>query len=172
MSCTRCRWTGTEAALADVEESGPALSWDEVIDRASGRGGHVDRRRADLPSVATGESAESDGEPIPHVDRVPRSAAGTLPAGDGDRSAEDGAESPSSEDDDASGDDTGGLETIDGIQTSEAERLRAAGVETIEELAATDHADLAEETGLPIGRIRTFVRRASIQVGTDDPGSR
>jgi hypothetical protein len=138
VSCTRCRWTGTEAALADVEEAGPTLSWDEVIDRASGQGGHVDRRRADLPPVATGESADSGGEPTPHVERVPEGAAGNL-------------------------------ETIDGIQTSEAERLRAAGVETMEELAAADRADLAEETGLPIGRIRTFVRRASIQDVTDEP---
>jgi hypothetical protein len=138
VSCTQCRWTGTEAALADVEEAGPTLSWDEVIARASGRGGHVDRRRADLPPVTTGESADPGGEPTPHVERVPEGAAGNL-------------------------------ETIDGIQTSEAERLRAAGVETMEELAAADRADLAEETGLPIGRIRTFVRRASIQDVTDEP---
>ena len=160
VSCTQCRWTGTEAALADVEEAGPSLSWDEVIDRASGRGGHVARRRADMPPIVTGESADSGDDPTPHVERVPGGTTGNLPVGDGDGSVEDA---------DASGDATGSLETIDGIQTSEAERLRAAGVETMEELAAADRAGLAEETGLPIGRIRTFVGRASIQDVTDQP---
>jgi polyhydroxyalkanoate synthase len=61
------------------------------------------------------------------------------------------------------------LRRLAGLGDTYAERLRAAGVETMEELAAADRAGLAEETGLPIGRIRTFVGRASIQDVTDQP---
>jgi len=89
LRCADCGWTGTEADLADVEGVGPSESWEEALEGVSGRPGTVDRRGADLPPVATGETTDEGGEPTPHVERIPD-------AGDSEESDSDG---PTGDDD-------------------------------------------------------------------------
>lgn len=67
--------------------------------------------------------------------------------------------------DDGDGDDAP-LDALDGMDTSDIERLRTVGIRTVDELARVDPGDLADETGLPKERVRTHVRRAAIRVVT------
>ena len=53
------------------------------------------------------------------------------------------------------------LESIDGIGPAYAERLREAGVADLDDLVAVDAEDLARESGIAAGRIRTWIERAS-----------
>ncbi|MFB6308459.1 MAG: DUF4332 domain-containing protein, partial [Haloarculaceae archaeon] len=52
------------------------------------------------------------------------------------------------------------VDEIKGIGQAYSDRLGAAGVETVADLAAADAATLAEETGIAEGRIETWIDRA------------
>ncbi len=60
-------------------------------------------------------------------------------------------------------DDSGATEPVDvikGIGPSYSERLAAAGVETVGELAAGDAEELAEDTGIGSSRLESWIERA------------
>jgi len=52
------------------------------------------------------------------------------------------------------------LESIEGIGPAYAARLREAGVEDVDDLVSVDADDLARDSGIAAGRIRTWVERA------------
>lgn len=52
------------------------------------------------------------------------------------------------------------VDAVKGIGPAYAERLEAAGVETVADLAATDPEALAETTGLGAGRVSGWIERA------------
>ena len=53
------------------------------------------------------------------------------------------------------------LDTLEGIGPAYADRLRDAGVDDLSALVAADPTDLARESGIAEGRIRTWIDRAS-----------
>lgn len=58
-----------------------------------------------------------------------------------------------------------GLEAIDGIGSAYAERLTAAGVSTVADLADADAGTLADATGISVSRIDRWIDHASEQTG-------
>ena len=52
------------------------------------------------------------------------------------------------------------LESVEGIGPAYAARLQEAGVEDVDDLLSVDADDLARESGIAAGRIRTWVERA------------
>lgn len=52
------------------------------------------------------------------------------------------------------------VDVIKGIGPAYSERLAAVGIETVDELAAADSEDLAEETGIGSSRLESWVARA------------
>lgn len=59
-----------------------------------------------------------------------------------------------------SGDPDAPVQTISGIGPAYAERLAEAGIESVEDLAAADPAELGAETGLGEGRVADWITRA------------
>lgn len=57
--------------------------------------------------------------------------------------------------------------TLLGLEADEADRLEAAGIRSLDALAAADPDQLADELGIAAHRIRPWVRRASILLVTD-----
>ena len=53
------------------------------------------------------------------------------------------------------------LESLEGIGPAYADRLREAGVDDLSDLVTVDPAELARESGIAAGRIRTWIDRAS-----------
>ena len=52
------------------------------------------------------------------------------------------------------------LESIEGIGPAYAARLREAGVEDVDDLVSVDADDLARDSGIAAGRIRSWIERA------------
>jgi len=181
--CGRCGWVGTEASLADIDSPDSTVTWEDALAEVSVRAGSVDRRSDDLPAVATANASDSFGQSSQEVTRLPDAPpfegwndrpsngdAGTDPDADAGADPAVDAEPDQGEGTGTdSGSDADGLETISG-DPRELEQLRAAGIETVEELAAADHVDIADRIALSGDTVRTYVRRASIQVVTEEPG--
>jgi len=53
------------------------------------------------------------------------------------------------------------IETVDGIGPTYADRLRAAGIETVEDLAETDPEAVAETTGASLGRVEAWFEQVA-----------
>jgi polyhydroxyalkanoate synthase subunit PhaC len=104
------------------------------------------------------EDEEPDAEAITEPDEpdaaLAEDVAGDETGVDEDRTAE-------TDDSDADTRDEEGLEAVSGIGPSYAQRLREAGIETIDDLAAADPADIAERTDLSTERVRDWVETAS-----------
>jgi len=109
---------------------------------------------------------ESDGPTAPSVDDL-ASATSTSPPND-----EAESERTSSERDEPTGSPgtaaaAEGLDSVSGIGPAYEERLHAAGVETVGDLALVDPARLADSTGIAPGRLETLVHRARERVGSE-----
>lgn len=143
-TCRDCGWVGVEATLPGSDEASAGESWDDALDRVSGRGVTTDRSETGLPPV---------------VDEDHEEAAVALE----DEVSLD-AETPGS---DTEGD---GVESLAVIEDPDAEQLQAAGISTVDALAAADPTDLAAETAIAEADVRSYIRRAAIRSVTS--GSR
>lgn len=94
-----------------------------------------------------------------------RSAGSSVPvehevATESERAVKESMEEFHAESDAASADDADPVDAISGIGPAYRERLEAAGVETLADLAAADAASLAEATDIGEGRIAGWIDRA------------
>lgn len=62
---------------------------------------------------------------------------------------------------DESGDTEDDLTELNGVGDAYAQRLHDAGIETIDELATADAAELSEETDIAAGRIKNWIEQAA-----------
>lgn len=117
----------------------------------------VDEDELDTEAEAVTEPEEPDAA-------LAEDVAGDESGVDGDHAVEPDDTDESDETADSADDaeeDGHELESISGIGPSYADRLREAGVETIEELEAADPADLAERTDLSTERVRGWIEDAT-----------
>lgn len=133
---------GTDAPGTETAEPAPAETGESTEE-----GAQVDGTVDVEPDV---DAPEPGVEPEP--ERDPGSADADAAAGAGTE-PETGAESGAAAADDS-------LQDIKGIGPSYADRLSGAGVETIDQLADADADDLADETGLSVKRIESWIERA------------
>lgn len=115
--------------------------------------------------LSRGESSPSDAFSADAME------AGRLPSADRGRSGTStmpGSEPPSESD----ANDVGGIPpemlTLLGIDVDDADRLDEVGITSVDELAAADPDDLAEDIDIAPEELRLWTRRASILVVTDD----
>lgn len=156
---------GTDAAGStdSITEEPPESPEDEAESEA----GAVEPGEAAGPTTAAAEpesvdgSAGSDAESEAGAGAGPGAGAGTGDATESVESAETGDDDVDADADaaaDADADES--LQTIDGIGSAYAERLREAGIETVGDLRGGDATALAEETGLSEKRIERWIDRA------------
>lgn len=106
-------------------------------------------------------SRSGDGEAAIPVGREPEAASERAVKGVPQR--EESGDEPEAASADPTG--TGGqpVDSIKGIGTAYAERLEAAGVHSVSDLAEADPDDLAAETDIAAGRLGNWVERARAQ---------
>lgn len=149
---------GTDAAGStdSITEEPPESPEDEAESEA----GAVEPGEAAGPTTAAAEPESVDGSA--GSDAGSEAGAGTGDATESVESTETGddvdADADAAADADADADES--LQTIDGIGSAYAERLRAAGIETVGDLRGGDATALAEETGLSEKRIERWIDRA------------
>lgn len=98
--------------------------------------------------ASTPETAESDGPTAGRPD-------------DGETAADgDGSTGGAASDDTVPADGSAGVESIKGIGPAYAERLAEIGVETVDDLAAADAGDVAEQTSVGQKRAARWIDRA------------
>jgi predicted flap endonuclease-1-like 5' DNA nuclease len=104
----------------------------------------------------TGTETAVKGEDVAPDD----AATPDAPADESDDSADDSADDDATDDDATHAGTDEPVDVIKGIGPAYADRLSAAGVDTVADLLAADPADLAAETDLSETRIDTWVERA------------
>ena len=124
---------------------------------------------ADLwPAVAEWYAERSNGHEAVEVEvEAPSDDSEASDAEDGtDGAVETTLPDEESEDDEADADETAAPDLTDvaGVGPAYADRLRAAGVETVADLAAADPVVLAGEADIPEGRLREIVAAAADHV--------
>lgn len=108
------------------------------------------RQETSRASEASPPAGPSVSEPEPSV---PEAEPETSAVGEEEEAAEE-APAPSTPSAAATGEP---VETITGIGPAYAERLGDAGIETVDQLAAADAADLAGETDIPESRVQEWI---------------
>lgn len=109
-----------------------------------------------LLGIGTSESPRE--ETIDSPGRIDDEAAVETEAAT-ERAVKEPVESPAG--DTAGSDVTEDVEVIKGIGPAYSERLAAAGIETVGELAAADAEELAEATGIGQSRLGNWIERAN-----------
>jgi predicted flap endonuclease-1-like 5' DNA nuclease len=136
--------TETEAAVKGTD-AGAAVDDAAAADHSEAET-ESDRSETD---VASTDSDGSDGSVADGTETDDET-------GDGEADEKSGGET-----DDEAGENGPSVEEIRGIGPAYADRLAAAGVETVAQLAAADAEQVAETTDLSPKRLRTWIDRAS-----------
>ncbi|GAB3701367.1 helix-hairpin-helix domain-containing protein [Halorubrum pallidum] len=137
---------------ADSAETAPAQSEDADAGPAEDDAGDGSDAE-DEPVAAETEAAASTESLVDEDGATAGSEAAAEPAEAAESSDEETA---------VDGDDVGpGVENITGIGPAYAERLAEIGIETIDELAAADAADVADRTSVGETRAATWIERAN-----------
>ncbi|ELY61150.1 DUF4332 domain-containing protein [Natronolimnohabitans innermongolicus] len=104
-------------------------------------------------AAAAAEPAEAAGpttdDAAPESEKTPDITEGEVPDDEADAEPDEPAPEP--------------VDSIKGIGPAYADRLTAAGVETVADLAAADAADLAEQTDVSEKRIQGWIDRAEVR---------
>ncbi|MFB6148628.1 MAG: hypothetical protein ABEJ48_03085 [Halobacteriales archaeon] len=140
-SCDRCGWVGIDAILQDEPTRPENDSWEEVIQQASAGQVRTERSKTMVsPGGAATEPTRS-----PDVDTG------------ADSSETSEIDQPPEE-----------LLAIDAIERSEAVTLEAAGIRSVDGLAAINPIELAGKIGFSADRLRMLKEKAAIQLVTGD----
>jgi predicted flap endonuclease-1-like 5' DNA nuclease len=161
-----------------------------TVERESGRETDAGTERAvkesadDGAGAATTDGTEPDAADADADGREPAETAGVEAGGeataadtDGGATAEAGAGDGASVDADSDAEADSGadaeeprvpseaVDVIKGIGPTYAGRLSDAGVETVDDLAAADAADLASRADVPEGRVENWIEKAKSRTG-------
>jgi predicted flap endonuclease-1-like 5' DNA nuclease len=147
--CQRCGWVGVKASLRGEGQREPPESWDDALGRVTELRIATDRDETTLPGVATGEETAA--------------SAGGL----GGTESADEFGTTESEREQEGADDAADLGVIDGLDGTDAKRLRTLGVRTVADLADADPLSLADRTELSEADARGHVRKASVHLATE-----
>lgn len=125
----------------------------------------LNRLKSVLGLDGTGESVGDEPAAVT-VEREPTGAGETGTDRSEETTAVDAPEA-SFESDESSTDDVGPVTEISGVGDAYAERLGAAGVETIGELADADPSALAAKSGISEKRVSTWVEAAGSRAANE-----
>lgn len=107
-------------------------------------------------------TAEPEREPAPSPESPPEpSADAAADEAEPETAPEPEPEPEREPEPEPAGADAEPVQTISGIGPAYAERLAEAGIETVDQLASADPAELAEATGLGEGRVSDWIERAN-----------
>ncbi|WP_049984282.1 helix-hairpin-helix domain-containing protein [Halorubrum sp. BV1] len=122
---------------------------------------------AEPPGSGSSDGSDGGGQPVA-AETDAAASTGALVDEDGSAAeteeAAEPAEAAEGADEEAAVDDDDvgpGVENITGIGPAYAERLAGIGIETIDQLAAADAADVAERTSVGETRAATWIERAN-----------
>lgn len=110
--------------------------------------------------ASTPETVESDGPTAGRPDDGETEAAATGDAVGETAADDDGSTGGAASDDTVPADGSAGVESIKGIGPAYAERLAEIGIETVDDLAAADAGDVAEQTSVGQKRAARWIDRA------------
>ena len=110
--------------------------------------------------ASTLETVESDGPTAGRPDDGETEAAATGDAVGETAADDDGSTGGAASGDTAPADGSAGVESIKGIGPAYADRLAEIGVETVDDLAAADAGDVAEQTSVGQKRAARWIDRA------------
>ncbi|MFW5949294.1 MAG: helix-hairpin-helix domain-containing protein [Halolamina sp.] len=163
--------TGTESGVTGVDEDGDGAGdgdeetpeTDEVSDDDDAS--EIDGDEAADP-VAAGTDADASTDSLvdeeaaqddPTARAEPAEAAGQ----DDEEAETDAEETTDAGDEQAAADDSASVDEVKGIGPAYSERLGEIGIETVDDLAAADAADVAERTTVPEKTVRKWIDRAA-----------
>ncbi|MFB6297801.1 MAG: hypothetical protein ABEH56_04705 [Salinirussus sp.] len=182
--CEDCGWTGIEGRLGDSGEAEPSESWTDAIGRVTERRVTTVKSPSELPPFIadeeTTQSSENDSETGSDSSTDPDSTANAASTDSVERD-EPAPEDVEPEEEDRPGrepavdrggdgfDDSEPVHVIENLDSADAERLRAVGVHTVDDLATVDPMEITDRTDIPGLRIRGYVRQAAVRLVTDEP---
>ena len=141
-------------------ESEHAVKGTDAGSRQRGDQGSAQSQQAAEPGTASGTTAERTAETEPEGPTTTPEATDEPPAADaGDEGADTDDATTGAEPEEASADGRS-VEEIKGIGPTYAERLEAAGIGTVADLAAADPAEVAEAAQAGENRAGDWVERA------------